>query len=75
MDDWGQSQHRYPADLQYEDAQGVLAKLVGREPASVKFTTNLAENIVNAHATSVELFLSLEFGRGCRTRACLLMPI
>ncbi len=61
MDDWGQSRHRYRLDLHYEDAQGVLAKLVGREQTQAKFTANSAENIVNAHATASQ-FLSREFG-------------
>jgi len=61
MDDWGQAQHRYRLDLQYEDAQGVLAKLVKREQAGAKFTTNSAENIVNAHETASK-FLIREFG-------------
>ena len=69
MDDWGQSKHRYRLDLQYEDAQGVLAKLVAKERAGVKFATNSAENIMNAHAT-VLLFLSREFGEDAgRVRA------
>ena len=61
MDDYGNASHRYRLDLQYEDAQGVLAKLVGREEAGAKFTTNSAENIVCAHATATQ-FLTREFG-------------
>ena len=61
MDDWGKSQHRYRLDLQYEDAQGVLAKLVRREQAWGKFRTNSAENIVNAY-TTVAQFLTRELG-------------
>lgn len=61
MDDWGKSQHRYRLDLQYEDAQGVLAKLVGREQTGVKFGTNSAENIANAYTTAAQ-FLTRELG-------------
>ena len=61
MDDWGEAKHRFRLDLQYEDAQGVLAKLVGRERAGTKFTTNSAENIVKAHLTALR-FLIREFG-------------
>ena len=61
MDDWGRSQHRYRLDLQYEDAQGVLAKLVGREQAGNRFGTNSAENIANAYTTAAQ-FLSRELG-------------
>ena len=60
MDDYGNSSHRYRLDLQYEDAQGVLAKLVGREQAGTNFTTNSAENIVGAHTTATQ-FLAREF--------------
>lgn len=59
MDDWGKSQHRYRLDLQYEDAQGVLARLVGRERAGAKFGTNSAENIANAYTTAAQ-FLTRE---------------
>ncbi|WP_426954164.1 DUF262 domain-containing protein [Muricoccus radiodurans] len=69
MDDWGQSRHRYRLDLQYADAQGVLAKLVGREQINGKFTTRSAENIVNAHLTASQ-FLVREFGNDAgRVRA------
>lgn len=61
MDDWGRSSHRYRLDLQYDDARGVLAGLVGREPPSLKHKTSSAENIANAHATASQ-FLVREFG-------------
>ena len=61
MDDFGNASHRYRLDLQYEDAQGVLAKLVGREEAGAKFTTNSAANIVSAYTTATQ-FLTREFG-------------
>ncbi len=61
MDDWGNSRHRYRLDLQYEDAQGVLAKLIGREQAGAKFGTNSAENIANAYTTALQ-FLTRELG-------------
>ncbi|SFG57801.1 DUF262 domain-containing protein [Methylobacterium gossipiicola] len=61
MDDWGKSSHRYRLDLQYEDAQGVLADLVGRKQVAGKLGTNSAENIVGAHATASQ-FLAREFG-------------
>ena len=61
MDDFGNASHRYRLDLQYEDAQGVLAKLVGREEAGTKFTTNSAANILSAHITATQ-FLAREFG-------------
>lgn len=60
MDDWGQASHRYRLDLQYEDARGVLAGLVGRQPPSTKHKTSSAENIANAHATASQ-FLLREF--------------
>lgn len=61
MDDWGKASHRYRLDLQYEDAQGVLAGLVGRKHFGGKLGTNSAENIVGAHATASQ-FLAREFG-------------
>lgn len=61
MDDYGRSQHRYRLDLQYEDAQDVLARLVRKEQTGTKFSTNSAENIVNAHASASQ-FLIREFG-------------
>ncbi|WP_210358344.1 GmrSD restriction endonuclease domain-containing protein [Sphingomonas beigongshangi] len=61
MDDWGQSRHRYRLDLQYEDAQGVLAKLVGRDRIVSSFQTNSAQNIANAYVTASQ-FLARELG-------------